>query len=67
VFSDGIPEATTDGENFLGLEPVEKILAANSERGLPEIRRLITTEVETFLKGEHSSDDVTLMLIRRSS
>lgn len=65
VFSDGIPEATTDGESFLGAEPINRILQEKAKDDLPAIRQAITDEVERFLQGKTSSDDVTLMLLRR--
>jgi serine phosphatase RsbU (regulator of sigma subunit) len=65
IFSDGIPEATPDTEHFLGLEPVEEILVRRRNDSLAEIRKEIVSTVSTFLKGEPSSDDVTLLLLRR--
>jgi sigma-B regulation protein RsbU (phosphoserine phosphatase) len=65
VVSDGIPEATTNGEKFLGIEPVEIILAGKRSDPLPEIREGIVTAVSAFLGDQPNSDDVTLMLLRR--
>lgn len=67
VFSDGIPEATTDGQTFMGEEPVKETLREYRSKPLPEIRERIVKDVEEFLKGEPNSDDVTLMLLRRSA
>ena len=67
VNSDGIPEATTDGESFLGIEPVEEILKERYKDDLKTIREKVVTAIETFLAGDPMSDDVTLMLLRRSS
>lgn len=66
VFSDGIPEATLDAETFLGLEGVEKILNDQRSDPLARISDAISDLVAEFLKGGHSSDDVTLMLLRRN-
>ena len=66
VFSDGIPEATVNGEHFLGLEPMTDILKTSAKSKLTTISKKITETVEQFLKGEPASDDVTLMLLRRS-
>ena len=65
LVTDGIPEATTDGDTFLGLEPVLEILKNNREAKTAEIRDLIMAAVDEFLGGEGGSDDVTLMLLRR--
>ena len=65
IFSDGIPEATIDGEDFLGLDPVKAILTERREQPLAEISTAIGDAVTQFLKGGHASDDVTLMLLRR--
>ncbi len=65
VFSDGIPEATTTGDEFLGLEPVKEIMIANRAESITDIRKRIVEAVKEFLKGQHASDDVTLLLLRR--
>ncbi len=66
VVSDGIPEATTNGETFLGIEPVEIILSGKHRDPLPAIREGIITAVSAFLGAQPNSDDVTLILLRRS-
>jgi hypothetical protein len=66
VFSDGIPEATVDGERFLGLDVVKSILVEHRGEPLPKIRERILARVSDFLAGEHNSDDVTLLLLRRN-
>jgi len=67
VFSDGIPEATTNGESFLGLDQVKQILIEHREEPLTEIRKRIVAEVQNFLAGDRMSDDVTLVLLRRGA
>jgi serine phosphatase RsbU (regulator of sigma subunit) len=67
VFSDGVPEATTDGERFLGMDDVREILSAGRDTPLADIRDRIVSAVDNFLAGEPNSDDVTLMLFRRRS
>ena len=66
LFSDGVPEATREGERFLELDPVRECLAAHQNDELPTIRDRILSAVEDFLGGEPISDDITLMLLRRS-
>lgn len=66
IFTDGITEATVDGENFLGLEPIKDLLIANRADALPQLRERMILVVQDYLRGEPTSDDVTLMLLRRS-
>ena len=65
IFSDGIPEATTSGDKFLGLDGVKKILVEHRAEGLPAIRDRVVSIVEAFLAGGPASDDVTLVMLRR--
>jgi serine phosphatase RsbU (regulator of sigma subunit) len=67
VFSDGIPEATTNGEKFLGLDGMKKVLVDDRAEPLPLIRGRIVQAVESFLAGGPASDDVTLILLRRTA
>ena len=65
IFSDGIPEATTDGRRFLGAEVVKDIVCSQPGESLTVISDRIVTAVQEFLEGAPVSDDVTLMLLRR--
>lgn len=65
IFSDGIPEATTTGDKFLGLAGVKEILVTHRDEPLPAIRDRIVKIVEAFLAGGPASDDVTLVMLRR--
>lgn len=67
VFSDGVPEATTDGETFLGMDRVREILSTGRDAPLSEVRGRIVSAVDDFLAGEPNSDDVTLLLLRRKA
>lgn len=67
IFSDGIPEATTDGDSFLGIEPIKEILLQRKRDPLERISSGIIERVASFLGGEPASDDVTLMLFRRNA
>jgi sigma-B regulation protein RsbU (phosphoserine phosphatase) len=66
VFTDGITEATVDGEDFLGLEPIKELLIENRAEDLPSLRKRFVSAVQDYLQGEPTSDDVTLLLLRRS-
>jgi sigma-B regulation protein RsbU (phosphoserine phosphatase) len=66
IFSDGIPEATTNGERFLGLDGVKEALVTNRTESLAALRGRVVALVEGFLAGGRASDDVTLLMLRRS-
>jgi phosphoserine phosphatase RsbU/P len=67
VFSDGISEATTDGERFLGLDGVKEALVSHRAESLAALRGRVISLVEEFLAGGRASDDVTLLMVRRIS
>jgi sigma-B regulation protein RsbU (phosphoserine phosphatase) len=67
IFSDGIPEATTDGERFLGLDGVKEALVSHRAESLAALRARIVALVEGFLAGGRASDDVTLLMLRRAA
>jgi len=65
VFSDGIPEAQR-GEEFFDTERVEQ--AMRELAGEPDLARVgegLIARIDDFAGGEHRSDDVTLVLLRR--
>lgn len=67
VFSDGIPEATRDGNDFLGDEPVDRAMREFRSAPLKSMRESILGAVHDFLTPNEASDDVTLMLLRRTA
>jgi serine phosphatase RsbU (regulator of sigma subunit) len=67
IFSDGIPEATRDGENLMGLDVVKDLLKEMRNAPLGDIRDAILKKVTDYLAGRHSSDDITLILLRRNA
>jgi sigma-B regulation protein RsbU (phosphoserine phosphatase) len=66
VFSDGIPEATRDGTEYFGIEPLEDILRRSRTNPLPAICAEVRAAVSEFVHGRQSSDDITLLLVRRA-
>lgn len=66
VFSDGIPEATVDGVEFLGLDPLKGVLTGGPGAPLAELSAAAFAAVRAFLRGNPTSDDVTLVLLRRN-
>lgn len=67
VFSDGIPEATRNGDEFFGLETVDQALVGHSTDPLASVREEILAGIEAYLGPEQASDDITLVLLRRAS
>ena len=65
IFSDGIPEATTNGESFLGLDSVKDALVTHRAEPLSALRGRVVAIVQGFLAGGRASDDVTLLMLRR--
>jgi sigma-B regulation protein RsbU (phosphoserine phosphatase) len=66
VFSDGIPEAQR-GEEFFDTERIETtLLGLAGEPDLAKVAEGIIASIDDFAAGEHRSDDVTLVLLRRA-
>ena len=67
IFSDGIPEATRDGNDFLGDGAVDEAMRAYRTAPLKQMREDVLNKVQGFLTPNEASDDVTLMLLRRQA
>ncbi len=65
IFSDGIPEAQR-GEEFFDDERLHRVLLEGAASDLPGLRSQLMAQVEEFLGEEPRSDDITLVLLRRS-
>ena len=64
IFTDGIPEADRDGEQFD--EPrLIAALEAGAATPLDVLGRAVIGRVDEFLAGTRRGDDITLLLIRR--
>ena len=66
AFSDGIPEATRGGEFFDDDRLRQALIELAGESELDRVSDGIVSRVAAFLAGEPRSDDVTLVLVRRS-
>ncbi len=66
AFSDGIPEATRGGEFFDDDRLRQALIELAPEREIDRIGDGVVSRVAEFLAGEPRSDDVTLVLVRRS-
>jgi serine phosphatase RsbU (regulator of sigma subunit) len=65
IASDGIPEATSDGERFYGEERFDALLLEGSQQPLQELGNRILQDVKVFVGPDGVSDDVSLVLLRR--
>jgi phosphoserine phosphatase RsbU/P len=66
VFSDGITEACRD-EDFFGEERLLASLQARPDRPLPLVSDGLLSDLNEFLAGGPAGDDMTLLLLRRTS
>ena len=67
IFSDGIPEAQR-GHEFFDDERIET--AMRELAGEADVARIadgLIARIDAFAAGEHRSDDVTLVLLRRGA
>lgn len=67
LYSDGVTEATSpDGEDF-GEERVAEIVARSSGASAQDLVHEISGQVAAWTRGAPASDDVTLVVVRRSA
>ncbi len=66
IYSDGITECESPGEEEFGLERLIDLLAANHEEPLDEIISTIDATTSEFAQGRPQGDDQTVVLLRRS-
>ena len=66
IFTDGITEATTDGDIFYGEERAEELFLRMHQEPLTRIRESLLAEIHAYLGGQAASDDITLLLMRRT-
>jgi sigma-B regulation protein RsbU (phosphoserine phosphatase) len=66
VFSDGVTEAVGSDESFYGAERLQRVLAAG--RGLPAEAMVarVVEDLRSFTRGAPQSDDILLLVVRRS-
>ena len=65
MYSDGIPDATSDGTIFFGDDQMGCTLQECREQPLASICMRIRDQVDTFLGSSGPPDDMTLVLLRR--
>ncbi len=67
LYSDGIVECTDSSEDEFGYLRLEKILARSGKYSPMELRKLIRRSAELFTGSSIFEDDVTLLIVRRTS
>lgn len=67
LFTDGIPEAQR-GDDFFDEDRLKQVLldCARSP-SCREMREAVMQSVESFLKGTHRTDDITIVMLRRAA
>jgi sigma-B regulation protein RsbU (phosphoserine phosphatase) len=64
LFSDGVTEAMDPDEEFFGVGRLRQLLATNTACSLDHLQKHILESVETFARGAHQADDLTLLIVR---
>jgi serine phosphatase RsbU (regulator of sigma subunit) len=64
IFSDGIPEARTDEEEF-GDERLREELRSRRDLPLTEAAQGVLDQVRLFMGDSPPTDDITIFLLRR--
>lgn len=66
LFSDGITEAMDPDMEMYGLERLQNLVNENSEKKVSELADIILKDIRSHAKRADQSDDITMMLIKRS-
>jgi sigma-B regulation protein RsbU (phosphoserine phosphatase) len=67
LYTDGIPEAWNADDEDYGDERLRALLASLHGRPTAEVRDAVLADVKAFVGEAPTSDDVTLVLLRRLS
>jgi sigma-B regulation protein RsbU (phosphoserine phosphatase) len=65
-YTDGVTEAMDRGQNEYSEERLREIIAAKAPMSAPEIKNEILSDVQKFTGSEPQSDDLTLMVLKRT-
>ncbi|MDX1640838.1 MAG: GAF domain-containing SpoIIE family protein phosphatase [Balneolaceae bacterium] len=67
LFSDGITEAMDPDMEMYGIERVQELINQNKEKKVTEIADILLADIRSHAKSADQSDDITMMLIKRSN
>jgi sigma-B regulation protein RsbU (phosphoserine phosphatase) len=66
MYTDGVTEAMNDQMEQFGTERLEAIVKQHSKASSIELAELIIKAVREFTSGVAQSDDITLLILRRT-
>jgi sigma-B regulation protein RsbU (phosphoserine phosphatase) len=64
LFSDGVTEAADPEEQMFGTARLKELLTGQMECPLEQLQKCVLEAVETFSRGAHQADDLTLLIVR---
>jgi len=64
IYSDGLSEAHNRAEHMYGVERVTNILLSSADREAQDILEAVLADLEGFLEGGRTKDDLTLVVAR---
>jgi len=64
LFSDGVSEAMNVADDFYGEDRLLAVLAAEADRAVANIVKLVVADVHAFANGAKQSDDITVLAVR---
>ncbi len=64
IFTDGIPEAANGREEEFGEGRLEALLRENPALPAKSLCELVVSEVQSFLRGEPTQDDLTVVVVK---
>jgi phosphoserine phosphatase RsbU/P len=64
LFSDGVTEAADPNEQMFGIPRLKELLTGQLECPLEQLQKCVLEAVETFSRGAHQADDLTLLIVR---
>jgi sigma-B regulation protein RsbU (phosphoserine phosphatase) len=66
LYTDGVTEATSDENEFFGVQRLEQLVVSLRDRTAAEIRDAVLQQIESFCADRSPGDDVTLVVVKRA-
>ncbi|MEI9969840.1 MAG: SpoIIE family protein phosphatase [Terracidiphilus sp.] len=64
LFSDGVTEAEDPDHELFEVAGLTKVLTGRDPESIEDLQTAILDGVRDFTRGEHQSDDLTLLVVR---